>query len=83
MRPEDIYIAAIKLDNDERTAAHLADIACGAVQPPPGAPLYPVECAWCRTERGVQSIVGWSTIEGSHSICERHATELNAWRNGR
>ena len=82
-RAQGVYEDAIRRGETEVDATFLADIACGAVQPPPGAPLYPVECAWCRTERGVQCIVGWSTIEGSHSICERHATELNAWRNGR
>ena len=43
---------------------------------------FPIFCAWCKKR---PTIVGWSTVEGSHGICrfhqkqlERHAQKLKA-----
>ena len=39
---------------------------------------YPILCAWCERE-GKRTVVGWSTVEGSHGICERHERELRGY----
>ena len=31
---------------------------------------YPVYCAWCLKKKGVKTIVSWSTVEHSSSICD-------------
>ena len=31
---------------------------------------YPVYCAWCEKKRGIKTIVSWSTVEHSSSICD-------------
>ena len=72
MKPENVYRDAIARGESEADAAYLADIEAGMPAPPPEA-LYPTLCAWCE---GVQTIVGWTSVRGSHGICERHWTEL-------
>ena len=31
---------------------------------------YPVYCAWCDKKKGIKTIVSWSTVEHSSSICD-------------
>jgi len=31
---------------------------------------YPVYCAWCLKKKGIKTIVSWSTVEQSSSICD-------------
>lgn len=38
---------------------------------------YPVLCSWCHAE-GIRNRTGWSTVEGSSRICERHAQQMRA-----
>ena len=35
-----------------------------------------VLCAWC-LEKGLEVIVGWSTVPNSHGVCRKHEKELN------
>jgi len=37
--------------------------------------IHPVYCAWCQAE-GIKTIVGWSTIEGSHGVCKYHFKQV-------
>lgn len=39
------------------------------------AEKFPVFCAWCEREER-PTIVGWSTVEGSHGVCRFHEKEL-------
>lgn len=32
---------------------------------------YPMLCSWC-WEEGTRTVVGWSTVKGSHGICPAH-----------
>ena len=32
---------------------------------------FPVLCAWCEKE-GTRTVIGLSTVEGSHGICQQH-----------
>ena len=34
---------------------------------------FPVLCAWCKKR---PTIIGWSTVEGSHGVCRFHEKEL-------
>ncbi|MDY7035547.1 MAG: hypothetical protein SV375_05210 [Thermodesulfobacteriota bacterium] len=36
---------------------------------------YPQTCSWCEKE-GIVTIVGYTSIEGSNRICDRHAREM-------
>jgi hypothetical protein len=36
---------------------------------------HPITCPWCQRE-GRATIVGWSTVKGSHGICPCHKKEL-------
>ena len=36
---------------------------------------YPMMCAWCRAD-GVETRVGWTTVEHSDGICRRHKEEM-------
>ena len=74
MKPEDVYRDAIARGESEADAAFLADIEAGMPAPPPEA-LYPTLCAWCQSE-DAQTIVGWTSVRGTHGICEKHWTEL-------
>jgi len=38
---------------------------------------YPVKCAWCEKE-GWVTVLYWSTVKGSHGICQYHQSEMKA-----
>ena len=41
----------------------------------PAGGVYPAKCPWC-TAKGKETIVGWTTVEGSSGICPDCSREM-------
>ena len=37
---------------------------------------YPVYCSWCLKKKGKKTVVNWSTVEHSSSICKECKEEM-------